>query len=119
MSAKKNTLIKLLIEKHIMVWNEPDTMAKQAAISEIYTPEIKITNPEGKYKGIEAVYNAIEIFRQANPGTVLKLNGTPAMHHNSAYYHWSLIKENQQVAHGVDFVIFKDGLIKSVFTFMD
>lgn len=119
MSEKKDA-IKAIINNHLAAWNDTNQITRKAAIDTIYSLDIKIADPDEKYRGREAVDGVIAAFQNKFSGAALSLLGKPQIHHNGVYYKWQLAAAGAPpLATGVDFVLLKDGLIKTLYVFVD
>jgi ketosteroid isomerase-like protein len=119
MSEKKDA-IKAIIDNHLAAWNNTDPVSRQAAIATIYSLDVKVADPDEKYKGRETVDGIIAGFQAKFSGASLSLVGKPQIHHNGVYYKWQLAAAGAApLATGVDFILLKDGLIKTLYVFVD
>lgn len=120
MSALQNNALKIILEKHLSIWNQADDATLRTEVEGIYSPKIRIADPAKRYKGHDGVVAAITQQHTQFPGALLHLKGTPSVHHNGAYYTWELaVPEQPPVAAGTGFVLLKDGLIKTIYLFTD
>jgi hypothetical protein len=119
MSEKKDA-IKAIIHSHLAAWNDTNAESRKAAIDTIYSLDVKVADPDEKYKGRELVDGIIVAFQTKFAGAQLSLVGKPQIHHGGAYYNWQLATEGAApIATGVDFVLIKDGLIKTLYVFVN
>lgn len=120
MASEKKDAIKAVIEKHLAVWNDTNEATRKAAIETIYSLDVKVADPDEKYKGRELVDGVIVAFQTKFSGAALSLVGKPQIHHNGAYFKWQLgVAGAPAVATGLDFIMLKDGLIKTLYVFVD
>lgn len=109
-----------LMYRHFEVCNELDSVKRNAALKEVYAPNIYSVDPNFAAIGYQGMINAINMLHKDLPGARLTITGPVETHHNVARFPYSLgrLGENP-IAVGWDIVVFDQGRITHIYTFVN
>lgn len=123
-TAQNNSIasdsITQLMQRHFTICNESDTARRSLLIKQTYAKDIYSVDPGGAALGHAGMIKAIEGLHNVCLGCLLSITGPVDSHHNIARFPYSLgIPGQVPVANGWDIVVFRDGLITHIYTFVD
>ncbi len=114
------TEIERLADGYIAAWNERDTEARAKALSDVFAPDARYTDPLGETSGREAISAAIAGAQAQFPGLIFT-RGPVDAHHDIARFNWSLgsPEGGDPLVVGFDVVYVAQGKIARVYGFLD
>jgi SnoaL-like domain len=103
------------------VFGERDAARRLAAISELYTTDAILTEPEGVSEGQSAICDAVsELLSRLPPAFVFTAVGVAVGHHGVGRLLWKAGPPQGPVAAtGMDIAHFRDGRIQALYVFLD
>jgi hypothetical protein len=102
------------------VFNERDATRRQAAIDEVFAPDVVFTDPEATVSGREAVAAKIEGLLADAPGLVFRLAAPVQEVADLGLDHWQLgPADGAPVVSGVDVAFVREGKIVRLYTMID
>ena len=111
---------KTLVERHLAVWNAPAGEERAAGIAALYSPDVVIGEPEALLAGHDGMTRAIDGLQSMMPGMALALQGPIQTTQDMTTYRWTLGSPGgDPVVRGRDVITVGDGLISSVYVFID
>jgi len=110
-----------LVDRYLMIWNEPDPTVRRAAIDTLFTADVTFVDPTASLTGPAAINDLITSVQAQFPGYVLTQLGAVDGHHAQARFGWeaALPGEPAQVAGSDVVALSADGRINQVFGFLD
>src|SRR4051812_41070604 len=85
-----------LADRYLAAWNETDAAARAAALTDVFTDDIRYTDPLGSAEGREALEATIGAVQQRFPGFVFRLAGPVYAHHDQLRFTWELGPAGQE-----------------------
>jgi hypothetical protein len=111
---------KTLVQQHLAAWNAPAGHERAASIASIYSPDVVIGEPEALLVGHDAMTGAIDRLQSMMPGMALASQGPVQTSQDMTTYGWTLgPPDGDPIAYGRDVITVRDGLISSVYVFID
>lgn len=110
-----------LADRYIAAWNETDPAARGAAIAELFTDDVRYTDPLVAAEGRDALDATIEAVQRQFPGFAFRLAGPVDAHHDQLRFTWELgpVGEEAPIA-GFDVAVADgSGRIRTVSGFLD
>ncbi|MBZ0296726.1 MAG: nuclear transport factor 2 family protein [Anaerolineae bacterium] len=95
--------IQRLIGGYLAAWNEPDAMARQQFLREVWTDGGRYTDPQSDGEGRDALDRIIARLHRGVPGVQFSLDGAVDHHHTVVRFAWMMKQPNGSVLHGMDF----------------
>jgi hypothetical protein len=114
------TDVRALVEQYIATWNETDEDKRRALIAEVFTPDVRYTDPLGAVQGHDGVDQFIAGAQAQFAGLTFSLPAPPDTHHALARFHWHLgAPDAEPAVIGFDVVEMADNRIAKVHGFLD
>lgn len=108
-----------LVNKHLEIWTETDSVKRLALAREIYANDIRVTDPGVILNGIVQVSNFIGKLLAEHPGFEFKMTGQIEAHHNTAILFWHFGPESKpDTITGQDIFTIENGKIISLLVFV-
>jgi hypothetical protein len=79
-----------IAERYIAAWNETDPDARQKAVEELCTEDVRFVDPLGVADGREAIVATIAAAQEQFPGFRFRLAGPVDGHHDQVRFGWEL-----------------------------
>ncbi|TFV62562.1 UNVERIFIED_ORG: nuclear transport factor 2 family protein [Bacillus sp. AZ43] len=110
-----------LAGRYLAAWNETDPEARRAAIADVFTADVRYTDPMADVQGRDQLEATIAAVQQQFPGFVFQAAGPVDAHHDQLRFTWHLGPEGQEAPiAGFDVaVVDADGRIRQVLGFLD
>jgi hypothetical protein len=110
-----------LADRYLAVWNETEPAARSAAMGELFTDDVRYTDPLVAAEGRAALDATIGAVQQQFPGFFFRLSGPIDAHHDQVRFTWELGPDGQEApVAGFDVVVLDgDGRIRTVLGFLD
>jgi hypothetical protein len=110
-----------LADRYLAAWNETDPAARQVALAELFTDDVRYTDPLVVAEGRDALDATIGAVQQQFTGFVFRLAGPVDAHHGQLRFTWELGPEGQEAPiAGFDVALLDgDGRIRTVAGFLD
>jgi hypothetical protein len=110
-----------LADRYLAAWNETDPAARSAVMADLFTDDVRYTDPLGSAEGRAALDAAIGAVQQQFPGFAFRLAGPVDAHHDQVRFSWELGPAGQEApVAGFDVaVVDADGRIRTVLGFLD
>lgn len=109
-----------LINRHIELWSQRDAGKRQAVIQEIYTENVKVTDPSFIINGRAGLDHFIEGLQGQHPGYNFSVLKPAENHHNTARLNWQFgPASNPGAIKGQDIFVFNDGRISELYVFLE
>lgn len=113
------TPTELMQDMVLAVFGERDRAARDAAIAEIYTPDVVLHDPDGTVQGHQALSAKVQGLLDEAPGFVFATVGPTYEHHGLAVQAWGLGPAGAPaVVTGMDVATVRDGRLATVHTFL-
>ena len=108
-------------DRYLAAWNETDPEARRAAIAEVFSDDVRYTDPLVDVRGAEALAATIGAVQAQFPGFVFRLAGPADAHHDQVRFTWELGPEGAEApVVGSDVALLDaDGRISAVLGFLD
>ena len=109
-------------DRYLAAWNETDPEARRAAVAEVFSDDVRYTDPMVDVRGAEALAATIGAVQAQFPGFVFRLAGPVDAHHDQARFTWELGPAGAAEAPIVGFDVAVrngDGRLASVLGFLD
>ncbi|MEH0424312.1 hypothetical protein [Streptomyces sp. B21-083] len=104
---------KVLLERYVAVWNEPDAAARRAAIAALWTPDGLHCTQTRRFQGTEGlVARVTEAYDQFVGGQKLRFRalGEPVGHHDALTFNWAMSPSGDDTVLAIGFdVVLLDG----------
>ena len=110
-----------LAARYLAAWNQTDPAARRAGVDELFTADVRYTDPLADVTGRAAVEATIAAVQGQFPGFVFRLAGPVDAHHDQLRFTWILGPEGQEAPIvGFDVAVTDgDGRIRTVLGFLD
>jgi hypothetical protein len=109
-----------IADRYITVWNETDPIRRRELLTEWWAEDAIYVDPMMAGEGRDQIGALIAAVHQRFPGFRFKLAGRADGHHDTVRFSWALGSESQaDMIKGTDFVVVKDGRLKSITGFLD
>ena len=108
-------------DRYLAAWNETDPEARRAAVAEVFSDDVRYTDPMVDVRGAEALAATIGAVQAQFPGFVFRLAGPADAHHDQVRFTWELGPEGAEApVVGSDVALLDaDGRISAVLGFLD
>ncbi len=108
-------------DRYLAAWNETDPEARRAAVAEVFSDDVRYTDPLVDVRGAEALAATIGAVQAQFPGFVFRLAGPADAHHDQVRFTWELGPEGAEApVVGSDVALLDaDGRISAVLGFLD
>ena len=108
-------------DRYLAAWNETDPEARRAAVAEVFSDDVRYTDPMVDVRGAEALAATIGAVQAQFPGFVFRLAGPADAHHDQVRFTWELGPERAEAPIvGSDVALLDgDGRISAVLGFLD
>lgn len=108
-------------DRYLAAWNETDPDARRAAVAEVFSDDVRYTDPMAEVRGAESLAATIGAVQAQFPGFVFRLAGPADAHHHQVRFTWELGPEGSEAPIvGSDVVVLDaDGRIGTVLGFLD
>ena len=108
-------------DRYLAAWNETDPQARRAAVAEVFSADVRYTDPMVDVRGAEALAATIGAVQAQFPGFVFRLAGPADAHHDQVRFTWELGPEGAEAPIvGSDVALLDaDGRINAVLGFLD
>lgn len=108
-------------DRYLAAWNEPDPEARRTAVAEVFSDDVRYTDPMVDVRGAEALAATIGAVQAQFPGFVFRLAGPADAHHDQVRFTWELGPEGLEAPIvGSDVALLDgDGRISAVLGFLD
>ena len=77
-------------DHYLAAWNETDPEARRAAVAEVFSDDVRYTDPMVDVRGAEALAATIGAVQAQFPGFVFRLAGPADAHHDQVRFTWGL-----------------------------
>ena len=111
----------VVVQRYLAAWNETDPEARRAAVAEVFSDDVRYTDPMVDVRGAEALAATIGAVQTQFPGFVFRLAGPVDAHHDQVRFTWELGPEGAEAPIvGSDVALLDaDGRISAVLGFLD
>jgi len=108
-------------DHYLAAWNETDPEARRAAVAEVFSDDVRYTDPMVDVRGAEALAATIGAVQAQFPGFVFRLAGPADAHHDQVRFTWELGPAGAEAPIvGSDVALLDgDGRISAVLGFLD
>ncbi len=108
-------------DRYLAAWNETDAAARRAAVADVFSADVRYTDPMVDVRGAEALAATIGAVQAQFPGVVFRLAGPADAHPDQVRFTWELGPEGSEAPIvGSDVVVLDaDGRIGTVLGFLD
>lgn len=108
-------------DRYLAAWNETDPAARLAAVGELFSADVRYTDPLVDVRGTEALAATIAAVQAQFPGFIFRLAGRVDAHHDQVRFTWELGPAGAEAPIvGFDVALLDaDGRISSVLGFLD
>ncbi|MBN1094397.1 nuclear transport factor 2 family protein [Blastococcus sp. TML/M2B] len=108
-------------DRYLAAWNETDPAARRAIVAEVFSADVRYTDPLADVRGTEALAATIGAVQQQFPGFVFRLLGPVDPHHDQLRFTWELGPEGAEApVVGSDVAVLDaEGRISAVLGFLD
>ena len=108
-------------DRYLAAWNETDPEARRAAVAEVFSADVRYTDPMVDVRGAEALAATIGAVQAQFPGFVFRLAAPADAHHDQVRFTWELGPEGTEAPIvGSDVALLDaDGRISAVLGFLD
>ncbi len=108
-------------DRYLAAWNETDPVARRTAVDEVFSADVRYTDPMADVRGAEALDATIGAVQAQFPGFVFRLLGPADAHHDQLRFTWELGPEGVEAPIvGSDVALLDaDGRINAVLGFLD
>ena len=79
-----------LADRYLAAWNETDPAARRTAIDDLFTDDVRYTDPLVDAEGRDALDATIGAVQEQFPGFVFRLAGPVDAHHDQLRFTWEL-----------------------------
>ena len=109
------------VDRYLAAWNETDPTARLAAVTEVFSADVRYTDPLVDVRGAEALAATIGAVQAQFPGFVFRPAGPADAHHDQVRFTWELGPEGVEAPIvGFDVAVLDaDGRISTVLGFLD
>ncbi|MBN9734983.1 MULTISPECIES: nuclear transport factor 2 family protein [unclassified Pseudonocardia] len=109
-----------LVDAHLDAWNGPAGPVRDAAVAEIYAPDVLVGEPDAARTGHAGMSEAIDALHAQVPGTAITRSGPVQRAQDLVTYTWVLGAEGRApVASGRDVLLVRGGRITSLYVLID
>lgn len=109
-----------IVDTYLAVWNETDSAARQALISDAWTADATYTDPLADVAGYEGIDGLVGSVQAQFPGLVFRRLGEVDAHHAFIRFAWEAGPEGAEaVIAGTDVALIDDGRLRRVVGFLD
>ena len=110
-----------LADRYLAAWNETDPTAREEALAQLFTDDVRYTDPLAAVEGRAALDATIGAVQQQFPGFGFRLAGPVDAHHDQLRFTWELGPADQEAPiAGFDVALVAgDGRIRLVLGFLD
>jgi hypothetical protein len=110
-----------LADRYLAAWNQTDPAARRALVEELFTEDVRYTDPLADVEGRAALDATIAAVQEQFPGFVFRLAGPADAHHDQVRFTWHLGPEDgEPPVTGSDVAVTAgDGRIRTVLGFLD
>ena len=109
-----------IAEDYIAAWNETDSAARRAKLSEAWTPAASYADPLARAEGLPAICDMIEGVHRRFPNFRFVLSGQPSGYGEFVRFRWTYGPAGTEPPiEGSDVVMIEDGKIAKVIGFLD
>jgi hypothetical protein len=110
-----------LADRYLAAWNQTDPAARRALVEELFTEDVRYTDPLADVEGRAALDATIAAVQEQFPGFVFRLAGPADAHHDQVRFTWHLGPEDgEPPVTGSDVAVTDgDGRIRTVLGFLD
>ncbi len=110
-----------LADRYLAAWNQTDPAARRALVEELFTEDVRYTDPLADVEGRAALDATIAAVQEQFPGFVFRLAGPVDAHHDQVRFTWHLGPEDgEPPVTGSDVAVTAgDGRIRTVLGFLD
>lgn len=119
-NMEKSTLLK---DSLLLIWNNRNSAERKAFMEKIYASDITFYESDNSepFVGTESIDNLIQALQKDwSSDFEFILTETPRSNHNIQQISWQLgIPGQKPVATGMDIAIIKDGMIKTLYLFLN
>ncbi|MEN2401760.1 VOC family protein [Flavobacterium sp. MC2016-06] len=110
---------KILIEQHLQIWNEKDTVKRLALLNKTYDSDIEMVDRHFIATGYEEISKFILELQQKNPDFKFTVK-TVETHHNIARLYWQFgSKTKPATVTGMDLFVIENGKVSKLYVFVD
>jgi hypothetical protein len=115
------TTFEALARGYVDAWNQTEPAALRAAVDELFSPEVRYTDPLVDVTGRAALVATIAAVHEQFPGFTFRLAGPVDGHHDQARFGWELGPEGiESPIVGFDVAVTDEvGRIRRVHGFLD
>jgi hypothetical protein len=109
------------VKRYLAAWNETDPAVRRSAIDDVFTADVRYTDPLAAVTGRDALDGLIAAVHEQFPGLVFTSGGPVDAHHEQARFTWHLGPEGAgPIVVGFDVIeLGPDGRIRTVLGFLD
>jgi len=109
-----------IITSHLNAWNSPAGDDRDRAISDLYTSDVVVAEPETTYSGHAGMAEAIAGIQAAIPGAQITRSGPIQSAQELTTYSWALGPAGGPViVTGRDVLIIREGKISALYVIID
>jgi SnoaL-like domain len=110
-----------LADRYLAAWNETDPGARRTALADLFTDDVRYTDPLVSVESRDALDATIGAVQQQFPGFVFRLAGPADAHHDQLRFSWELgPADGEAPVAGSDVAVLDgDGRIRTVLGFLD
>ena len=110
-----------LADRYLSAWNATDPAVRRTVIDDLFTDDVRYTDPLGSAEGRDALDATISAVQQRFPMFAFRLAGPADAHHDQLRFSWELGPGGQDAPiAGFDVaVVDGDGRIRMVLGFLD
>ncbi|SNS75880.1 SnoaL-like domain-containing protein [Geodermatophilus saharensis] len=110
-----------LADRYLAAWNETDPAARRALVDDLFTADVRYTDPLADVEGRDGLDGLIAAVQAQFPGFVFRLAGPADAHHGQLRFTWHLGPAGTEPpVTGFDVAVTDDdGRIRTVLGFLD
>ena len=111
--------------RYVAVWNEPDAVARDAAVAGLWSADARACTGMDEYVGLDVITRRVAAAYEkfaAGQGFLFRASGPAEAHHGGMRIRWEMAPATggDAVSGGMQFLVLDaDGLIRSDYQFID
>ncbi|MFE3546923.1 nuclear transport factor 2 family protein [Nocardia sp. NPDC059177] len=109
-----------VVAQYLEAWNTREPGARRSAVTRLFTPQARYTDPLVAVTGHAELEAAIAGVQTQFPDWTFRLAGPVDAHHDQVRFTWALgPADGEPVVIGFDVAVLADGRVDSVYGFLD
>lgn len=109
-----------IVDAYLAIWNETDSVARQALIADTWTEDATYTDPLADVAGHAGIDGLVAAVQAQFPRFVFRRLGEADAHHAFVRFSWEAgPADSEAVVAGTDVALLADGRLRRVVGFLD